>query len=116
VGAMSPSLWYAGGALLDYVRSVQGPARGRIYLDTGGREGGRPRLRDLVRFRRPERDPRVPAAQLHELLRRKGWADGVDLRYVEDPAGGHEEAAWRRRLPGALRFLLGPRGSGEGGD
>ncbi len=35
-----------------------------------------------------------------------GFTLGGDLRYVEDPAATHGEAAWAARLPDALRFLL----------
>jgi enterochelin esterase-like enzyme len=40
------------------------------------------------------------------ILRRKGYVEGADLRYVVETQGEHNEAAWRRRLPDALRFLL----------
>ena len=49
------------------------------------------------------RDSRRMAA----LLRAKGYGPR-DLRFVVDAGGRHNEAAWARRLPGALRFLLGP--------
>jgi hypothetical protein len=29
-----------------------------------------------------------------------------DLRFVFEPDGVHHETAWRRRFPGAARFLL----------
>ena len=32
---------------------------------------------------------------------------GNELKYVIVEGGQHSEAAWARRLPGALRFLLG---------
>jgi len=99
-GALSPAFWFARGALFDAVRSAP-LVPGRIYLDTGTREIGR------LPFRRPFR--RNSAAEMHALLRRKGYQDGVDVRYVAEKGGEHNEAAWRRRLPGALRFLLGPR-------
>ena len=38
-------------------------------------------------------------------LRRQGYSDN-DLRAVLDPGGIHNESAWSRRLPDALRFLL----------
>jgi hypothetical protein len=33
-------------------------------------------------------------------------AAASQLRYVEDPGGGHQEAAWAHRLEGALDFLI----------
>jgi enterochelin esterase-like enzyme len=37
-----------------------------------------------------------------------GLVPGRDYAYREVAGGEHNEAAWARRLPGALRFLLGP--------
>jgi hypothetical protein len=42
-------------------------------------------------------------------FRRFGYTPEVDLRYVEDPDGAHDESAWAARFPGAARFLLGDR-------
>lgn len=36
-----------------------------------------------------------------------GYQDGRDLWAREDPDGGHNDDAWSRRLPDALRFALG---------
>jgi predicted alpha/beta superfamily hydrolase len=97
-GAMSPAFWFAKGAILDAVRRAP-RAPGRIYLDTGTRELGRARFWRLAR--------RSSVSEMYAILRHKGYVEGVDLRYVEEKDGEHNEAAWRRRLPGALRFLLG---------
>ena len=43
---------------------------------------------------------------MYAILRHKGYIEGADLRYVVDKGGEHNEAAWRRRSPGALRFLF----------
>ena len=40
-------------------------------------------------------------------VRRKGYRPGESLRYIEEEGGVHHESAWARRLPDALRFLLG---------
>jgi predicted alpha/beta superfamily hydrolase len=105
VGALSPSVGFAGGALLAYVERAPSPA-GRLYLDVGDLEGPPRPLRDRLLRRRLRPYPRR-VRELAELLRRKGYLDGRDLLYREEPGGRHEEAAWARRLPGALRFLLG---------
>lgn len=84
-GAMSPSLWLAQGAIYDYIR--QRPyAESRLYLDHGTRESSAKPMRDL--------------------LREKGYAANKTLKYVADKGARHTEAAWARRLPEALRFLL----------
>ena len=58
--------------------------------------------RGVARDRRARR-PSAPYAGLD----RRGLHRGKPrLRYVEDPGGRHNEAAWARRLSGALTFLL----------
>jgi predicted alpha/beta superfamily hydrolase len=95
-GALSPAFWVARSPLLAYVRSApRVPAR--LYLDTGTREGSR-----MMRVLRPG-----PAEEMRAVLRAKGYVEGIDLHFVVERGGEHNEAAWRRRLPDALRFLLG---------
>ena len=86
-GSMSPALWYARGAIYRYVREAAFHA-GRVYLDHGSRENS--------------------AARMAKLLTEKGYRAGEDLMYVNEDGGEHNEAAWARRLPDALRFLLAP--------
>jgi predicted alpha/beta superfamily hydrolase len=88
----SPSVWFADGAIVPFVEST--PRGGPIYLDVGGREG----------------DRQVPEVRrLRDSLCGKGYREGVDLMYEEDAEGEHSEAAWGRRFPQALVFLLGGR-------
>ncbi|HKW41000.1 MAG TPA: alpha/beta hydrolase-fold protein [Gemmatimonadales bacterium] len=88
--ALSPSLWFADGAVLDLVaRAPHVP--GRLYLDVGMREGDR--TVELVR-------------RLHDVLVAKGYDPRRDLRWVEDRGGVHHESAWGRRFREALPFLL----------
>jgi predicted alpha/beta superfamily hydrolase len=93
-GVMSPAIWFGQHAVLYFIQSARTP-RGRIYLDVGLQEGAAT-LKD--------------ARRLGRLLVRKGFRRAARaaaaLRYVEDPAGRHHEAAWARRLDGALAFLL----------
>jgi isoamylase len=90
-GAMSPSLWFAEGAIYT---SIEEAARkdGRIYLDSGTDSTEAP-ITDLRRLR--------------DLLNAKGY-DGDQLRYVEDEGAAHNERAWGARLAEALRYLLAP--------
>lgn len=90
-GAMSPSLWYGARAIVPFVEQAAAP-KGRLYLDIGTDEGAAT-LRD--------------AREMARLLRRKRLGSGrFSLRYLEDRGGRHNEASWRRRLEGALEFLL----------
>jgi predicted alpha/beta superfamily hydrolase len=94
-GVMSPAIWYGQAAVLDFIANARTP-RGRIYLDVGMQEGAGT-LKD--------------ARRLGRLLVRKGFRRrpraASSLRYIEDPQGRHHEAAWARRLEGALDFLVG---------
>jgi predicted alpha/beta superfamily hydrolase len=92
VGVLSPSLWFAGRSIFSTLGATS-YFPGRIYLDIGGREGGK--AVDDVRAMR-------------DALLEKGYAPGSELRYVEDPKGRHNEVDWGRRLAAALPFLLKP--------
>jgi predicted alpha/beta superfamily hydrolase len=86
--SLSPAFWYSRGAIYRFVGEAPAPP-GRLYLDHGTRENS--------------------AGRMARLLRDKGYQEGVDLRYVKEQDGEHTESAWARRLPDALRFLLGPQ-------
>jgi predicted alpha/beta superfamily hydrolase len=95
-GVMSPSLWFAGGAVFEHVARLE-RWTGRLYLDTGTAEG-----RNQVRQTR----------EMVRLLRRRAAHPRLQLRYVEDRGAGHNEAAWAARFERAVRWLL-PRKPGE---
>jgi predicted alpha/beta superfamily hydrolase len=109
-GAMSPSIWFGQGAVVDFVRDARVP-RGRVYLDVGTSEGAGT-LRDVRRlgrllvrkgFRRRRR-PAFAGGGSASGERRSSMSS--TLRYVEDAGGRHTEAAWASRLEAALAFLL----------
>ena len=90
---MSPSFWLGDGAVFPVIAERPVPPVSRIYLDAGAKED-RGRLLPTV-------------ARMSEHLRRRGYGDDR-LLFRQDARGAHNELSWRRRLPGALRFLLGP--------
>jgi enterochelin esterase-like enzyme len=89
--ALSPSLWVGGGELLRFAAARSRPWTSRIYVDAGHLEG---RGRSLARA----------VEELGGVLRAKGY-DGGQLHVRVDPRGAHDERAWRRRVPAALRFV-----------
>jgi predicted alpha/beta superfamily hydrolase len=94
-GVMSPSLWFARGAIYG-VAANAGRWPGRLYLDTGTAEG-----RHQVRQTR----------EMVRLLRRQAAHPRRQLHYIEDRGAGHNEAAWSARFERAIRWLLPrPRG------
>ncbi len=103
VGAMSPSFWFAHGAIFDYV-SHQPHRPGRIYLDAGTRESSSP----FSKFTFHARSRRFygQVRRMYRRLVQKGYRPLHEVRYVEEKLAPHQEAAWARRLPAALRFLL----------
>jgi predicted alpha/beta superfamily hydrolase len=96
-GVMSPSLWFANNAVLDWV-ARQPFAGGRIYIDCGMKEGQRT-LDDVMKLR--------------DVLQAKGYRNLHDLLCVVDTAGDHSERAWARRVRREMSFLLGLRRHGE---
>ncbi|HEX2863157.1 MAG TPA: alpha/beta hydrolase-fold protein [Deinococcales bacterium] len=91
-GAMSPSLWFARGAMFRWLESRL-PSTFRSYVDIGTEEGADPAER-----RRHVRD----AARLAGLLA----GAGMDVLLRVDPGARHHEAAWAARFPTALRHFL----------
>jgi predicted alpha/beta superfamily hydrolase len=89
LGICSPSYWIAPN-FRNTIASASQPDR-RIWLDWGSSEGA------------SMWDYGWPAA---ETLDAKGMVRGHDLQVMVGAGDGHNEAAWKRRLPDLLRFLL----------
>lgn len=92
--ALSPSAWFADGALITHAEG-EGLPPGRVYLDVGTAES--PVLVAGVR-------------RLDTVFRQ---ADPAPSRYhyVEDEGAEHHEAHWARRFRAAWRFLVGEDGT-----
>jgi predicted alpha/beta superfamily hydrolase len=94
-GAMSPSVIWSGYRIFDVLRERSAEfGDARLYVDAGTKEG---------------RGMTSGARKLRKVLLDIGFAEGDDLRYVEDREGIHRESSWAKRLPDALRFLLAAR-------
>jgi len=96
VAALSPSTWWAEGALLNRMINLSHKLPVRVWIDVGKQES--PALRRHVR---------VAAA----TLQAKGWQlhrEGrkAELRHVEAARSRHDEASWAARFPRVLRFLF----------
>lgn len=97
--AMSPSLWFTRERVAAFIRAQPNPYRSRIYLDAGLHEGDGT-IAKLTRA-------------LGKQLLARGWRSPADERELRllvriDRRGRHNERAWRRRLPKALRFICKP--------
>lgn len=91
LAVLSPSVWWAQGAMLQYVRRKRPEPRPRIWLDMGLGEGPA-----MIK----------KCDELHRLLERRGWRDGVEMQYLRVPGAHHNEDAWAKRVDPFLRFLF----------
>jgi predicted alpha/beta superfamily hydrolase len=88
-GVFSPSYWVSEEAFA-VARSTPLPVGSRVYLYTGGREGG---------------DSVSQLETMASILRtHSSSADNVTVRVV--PEAEHNEAAWRAEFPHAVRWLF----------
>lgn len=88
---MSPSLWFAGEKIFEWIAAQQMPQSTRLYVDAGAKEDNGSVLRNGQR--------------LVDHLRERGCSEG-SLLWYPDEDGAHCEEAWRRRAPAALQFLF----------
>lgn len=102
-GVMSPSLWFAKGSIYSYVENAS-YLPGRIYLDAGTREMGGSRVNIVKRVQ--SRNYYAGVRRLKRMLVDKGYRPVRDILHVEEKWANHNEAAWARRLPDALRFFI----------
>jgi predicted alpha/beta superfamily hydrolase len=89
-GVMSPAVQWSDYRMVTLIEESPLPPS-RIHLDMGWRE-----------WRGATRDAR----RVRDALITRGFVLDRDLHYVEERNARHNEAAWARRLPEALRFLL----------
>lgn len=94
LAVLSPSMWWANGGMLQYVRRTRPEPRPSIWLDIGLSEG-------------PGMIKRCD--ELHRLLERRGWRSSVSMQYLRVPGGRHNEDAWAKRVDPFLRFLFPAR-------
>jgi predicted alpha/beta superfamily hydrolase len=96
VAALSTSAWWDERFIVRFVDALPARPDTRVWTDIGTSEGSAA-VRD--------------ARALRDALVRKGWREGVDLRYLEAERAPHDETAWAKRMPAVLEFLF-PAGAG----
>lgn len=94
VAALSPSLWWADGALITSIAEDEGTRHpDHIWLDAGSQESALPDGLDDLR-------------RLRGVLLSKGFMLGKDLFYSEVPGATHDEASWAARIEDVLCTLF----------
>ncbi len=101
-GVMSPAFWFARRAIFPYIHN-RSYLPGKIYLDAGTAESRR--WYSLLP-RRYFTSVTGDTQEMFQRLVKMGFQPGREVVCVEEEGGQHNEAAWARRLPAALRFLL----------
>jgi predicted alpha/beta superfamily hydrolase len=107
-GCFSPAYWFGNNGL---ARSVTALAKGvgKVYVDVGTKEGHIfPGMPPEIRFEAEDYDAAYVGGvrEIKQGLLARGYVEGLNLMYVEETDALHNESAWARRLPAALRFLL----------
>lgn len=104
--ALSPSLWWDFGVMLERVRNwtTQEGQDIKLWVDMGAQEGGGSYLVDgiLKEIYNPVNFCRV----LCNILAHRGLKLKQNLMYMEDPHGIHDEVCWGRRFYDIMRFLF----------
>lgn len=96
-GALSPSLYWADGALPALAGRKAAAGKMKIWLSMGTEEGNG-----------SAPDPVEQARELRARLLGKGFVENRDLVYVEAQGARHSEKHWARQVPALFRFLLQP--------
>jgi len=97
VAVVSPSVWWADKFVVHQVEALPRKPDERIWLDIGTREG-----RDTAEAEKTVADTRL----LRDMLVRKGWSLGKDVKYMEAEGAEHNERAWAARVAAILEFLF----------
>lgn len=100
-GVVSPALWWADGALFDFVRKAPNPTPLKLWIDIGTEEGEA--AGPLTRFNKAVRDCR----KLVKMLETKGYGRPGDFQYLEVEGGRHHEFDWAARVDRMLLCFFG---------
>lgn len=97
LAVVSPSVFWGDKFIVHYLEALRGKPDGRIWLDTGTREG---------RNAAEEQETVTYTRLLESALVKKGWKLEKDLKYFEALGAEHNERAWAARVGPMLEFLF----------
>jgi predicted alpha/beta superfamily hydrolase len=107
-GTMSWGTLGAANPTIEALYRARAPRGLALYVDSGGSDGGGcANLTPLVSEERY--DQYCESRAMRDALVALGWTLGRDLHYVWEPNALHDEAAWARRFPAAIRAMFPAR-------
>ena len=96
IGIFSPSFWIAD-EIYPYTEARKLPHATRIYMMVGDNEGEE----------EGDKDKTVDRVRQMEAVLLRSQGKRIALATLVRPGSSHNEAAWRREFPDAIRFLFG---------
>jgi predicted alpha/beta superfamily hydrolase len=101
IGALSPSIWWAGKDIVSLIANdSQEKGPGKVWIDIGTQESGKDANKNGI-------DDAVEDARLMgETLLKKGYVFGKELYYHEAPGAAHSEWHWAQRVDKVLMTLF----------
>ncbi|OIP43808.1 MAG: hypothetical protein AUK47_02055 [Deltaproteobacteria bacterium CG2_30_63_29] len=99
VGCVSPSLWWNNQSVLRDYEATSAGVPMRLWLDGGSEEGAGTDEGDTTVI--------ADARRARDRALELGGRFGENVGFLADEGAAHNEAAWARRLPSILSFLLG---------
>jgi predicted alpha/beta superfamily hydrolase len=98
--ACSTAVFFEEQQLLNYIRASEQLSDLKIYMDIGTNETSNAEHDAFDKLY-------VDSNQrLLQCLREQGFVDDYKLKFIIEEGGEHNELAWARRLPTALKWLL----------
>ncbi len=94
VGVMSPAIWFAKGNILESVSKIEDMVN--IYVDIGHCESSDSTIQDF---------PSIYLNDTRQLVEVLSKNKLVNLKYIEDELGKHNELAWARRFGNFLDYI-----------
>lgn len=104
---ISPSLWWDFGVMFDFTRNWEvEPSNIKIWLDIGRKEGTVTRKESLNKILKEIYRPVHFNRVLKDILIKKGFVEGKNLKALEDVKGVHDEICWGRRMYMVFRYFF----------
>ncbi len=98
--ACSTAVFFEEEQLIDYIKNAEKSDGQRIYMDIGTNETSNSTLAEFPALYVDSN------RRLYEALLAKGYQEQQDVLYVIEEGAEHNELAWAKRLPQAIKWLF----------